>query len=49
MEYVESSVLSQSSAQDQMDFARMQQQLVEANKEIADLQSQIQWLERSYE
>lgn len=49
MEYVESNVISQSAAQDQINYARIEQQLIEANREISDLQSQLQWLERSYE
>jgi len=49
MEYVESNVVLQKAAQEQLNYARMEQQLIEANKEIEDLQSQLEWLERSYE
>ncbi|MFQ3195195.1 MAG: hypothetical protein ACI9N3_002029 [Colwellia sp.] len=31
------------------DLSSVQQALIEAQKEILELQSQIQWLERSYE
>jgi hypothetical protein len=35
--------------QNHADFSAVQQELIEAQKEILELQSQIQWLERSYE
>jgi len=37
------------SEQNHADLSAVQQELIEAQKEIIDLQSQIKWLERSYE
>jgi hypothetical protein len=37
------------SEQNHADISVVQQELIEAKKEILDLQSKIQWLERSYE
>jgi hypothetical protein len=39
----------ETSEQNHADLSAVQQELIEAQKEILDLQSQIQWLERSYE
>lgn len=49
MEYIDNNVLSQSAIKDQMNATLIEKQLIDANKEIQDLQSKIEWLERSYE
>ena len=49
MEHIDNNVLSQSAMKEQKNYTLIQSQLVDANKEIKELQSKIQWLERSYE
>ena len=49
MEHIDNNVLSQSAMKEQTNYTLIQSQLVDANKEIKELQSKIQWLERSYE
>jgi len=49
MEYDMRKTPVETSEQNHADLSAVQQELIEAQKEILDLQSQIQWLERSYE
>jgi hypothetical protein len=49
MEHSDNNVLSQSVMKEQVNYSLIEKQLIDANKEIEDLQSKIQWLERSYE
>jgi hypothetical protein len=49
MEYDMKKTAIETSEQNHADLSVVQQELLEAQKEILDLQSQIQWLERSYE
>jgi len=49
MEHFDNSVLSQSATKEQMNYVLVTQQLNEANKKIAELESEIEWSIRSYE
>jgi hypothetical protein len=49
MEYDMRKTPIEASEQNHTDISTVQLELMEAQKEILELQSQIQWLERSYE
>lgn len=49
MEQFNNSVVSQSANQEQMNYAVIEQQLVEANKKIEELESELAWSSRVYE
>jgi len=49
MEYEMRNTPVETVEQNQAELSTVQQELLDAKKEILDLQSQIQWLERSYE
>lgn len=49
MEHFDNNVVSQSVTKEQISYALMEKQLIEANKKIADLESELEWSVRSYE
>lgn len=49
MEQFNNSVVSQSATQEQMYYAAIEKQLVEANKKIQELESELEWSSRAYE
>jgi len=49
MEQFNNSVVSQSANQEQMNYAVIEQQLIEANKKIEELESALAWSSRAYE
>ncbi|WP_441003023.1 hypothetical protein [Pseudocolwellia agarivorans] len=49
MEQFNNNVVSQSVAQDQINYAMIEEQLLEANKKIEELESALEWSSRAYE
>lgn len=49
MEYLDNNVVLQAATKEQVSYALMEKQLIEANKKIADLESELEWSVRSYE
>ena len=49
MEHFDNNVVVQSVKNEQISYALMEKQLVEANKKISDLESELEWSIRSYE
>lgn len=49
MEQFNNNVVSQSVNNEQMNYAAIEQQLIEANKKIQELESELEWSSRAYE
>lgn len=49
MEQLNNNVISQSVGQESMNYAVIEQQLIEANKKIEELEAALEWSSRAYE